>query len=201
MKIHINKQTDLRFLIGGICAAALPVIIGLILLSIPIIAETDPSCTYRALKAKNASVTCQFYQELGGGFYWVIILPIILSFIFVAPFVAAMSISELRNEEALSWADILLVSVTKSTKANFWVAVIYNSVVFLIVFVAAMSMPSSGNMLGSMVLALFYLVVIQFILWICITLPLAIICAAIFGIIVRPNKFSDPHLSKTPKSP
>ena len=185
---YINKPTGFRFLVAGMCAAALPVIIGLILLSVPIIAESEPSCTYRGMRAKNVFITCQFYQELGYSFYWVIMLPIILSFIFIAPLIAAMSISELRKNEAIIWGDIFLVSITKSTKANFWVVIIYNSIVFLMLIAAAFSTSGAGNILAVIVAALFYLALIQFGLWLVITLPLAIICAAIFGLIIRPNK-------------
>lgn len=85
-------------------------------------------------------------------------------FIFIAPLVAKMSIDELRKNSVLIWGDIFLVSVEKSTKANFWVAVIYNSIVFLMVVATAISMGDGGDGLTVMIQALFFLALIQFIL-------------------------------------
>jgi len=184
----INSETNLRFLIGGIFAAALPVMIGIVLFAIPIIAENDSSCTYRAFRA-NDDVTslCQFYHWMDKSFYWPIMMPIILSFIFIAPIVAIRSISELRKNDLITWHNIFIVSFSNSTKVNFWVAILFNSVVFLMLIAAAIGMSGGGNIFGSMIMALFYLALIQFVLWLCITVLLSLICAAIFGLTVKPH--------------
>jgi len=190
MKNIFKKPQNKKHILGGICAAALPFLIGIILFAIPIIAEGDPSCTFRAFRAKNTSAICGIYQNIGEEFYWFIMLPIILSFIFVAPIVALMSISDLRTRAPITWRDIFITSMAKSTKANFWVALAYNIILTLILLVTSIGTADLGSVLGILVIIPFYAAVVQFGLWICITLPLALICATIFGTVVRPKKTS-----------
>lgn len=178
---EMKLKTNIRFLIGGICATSIPFIIGLALLAIPILAEQNPSCHYGA---RNTSMACDIYQDFGREFYWFIMLPIILSFIFVTPIIAAISISSLQQRTPLTWSNIFQTSIAKSTRANGWVALAYNVVLCLIVI--GTSIGASGTA-TSLVIMVTYITLIQFGLWIFITLPLALICAGVFGIIAKPR--------------
>lgn len=180
----IKQKSNIRFLIGGVCATAIPFIIGLILLAIPILAEQNPSCHYGA---KNISIACDIYQNFGSEFYWFIMLPIILSFIFVTPIIAAISISSLQERVSLTWSDIFLTSIAKSTKANLWVALAYNTVLCLIVIGTSIGTGGIATTLGTLVMMVVFIAFIQFGLWLFITLPLALICAGVFGVIAKPR--------------
>ena len=186
MTSYIKRQEKRKFTIGAVLAALLPIMIGLILLIIPIIAEQEIAC--RRYGSTNVSMSCEFYRYIGAEFYWFIMLPIILSFIFVAPYVAAKSVSQLKKYTPLKWQDIFATSISNSTKANFWVAIAYNIILLLIFIVTEIGMSGASEVLNIIVTTFFFVTFIQFGLWLWITLPLALICATIFGLIVQPKK-------------
>lgn len=188
MTSYIKRQEKRKFTIGAVLAASLPIMIGLILLIIPIIAEQEIAC--RRYGSTNVSMSCEFYRYIGAEFYWFIMLPIILSFIFVAPYVAAKSASQLKENTSLEWRNIFATSISNSTKANFWVAIAYNIILLLIFIVTAIGMSGASEILNIIVTTFFFVTFIQFGLWLCITLPLALICATIFGLTVQPKKNS-----------
>ena len=201
MKSYLQKHGKRKFIIGGAIAALLPVIIGISLLIIPILAQQDVAC--RRYGSTNVSMSCEFYRYIGEEFYWFMMLPIIVSFIFVAPFVAAKCVIHLRECTPFDWMDIFTTSIAKSTKANFWVAMAYNITLLVIFVVTAIGMSGASNVLITLITLFIFSIFIQFLLWLCITLPLAIICAGIFGIVVRPKSSystSTNHASATHKA-
>lgn len=149
----------IRFRIGRICAAMLPVIIGVVLL-------------IRTYKMSSVD-------------YWLIYLPVIISFIIVAPIVASICVYHLKKNAPISRDDILTTSFKKSSKANFWVAMICNFL-FVIILLGAGGYPIT--FLKEIVLFVIISSIVQAFLWLIITIPLAFICAIIFELIARPKK-------------
>ena len=150
-----------KFLLGGIYAALLPILIGLGLLAHIIT------------------------QQIGDYEYWMIVFPVIISLIFIAPIVALICVSHLRKNAPLNREDILTASFIESTKANFWTAIVFNFILFAAVLFTTKEFNSFLNAFSSL---LSIVVFIQLVLWLMITLPLSFICTIIFELIVRPKK-------------
>jgi hypothetical protein len=147
-----------KFRMGGICAAMVPVSIGIALL-IRTIKMDDPDD-------------------------WFIYSPIIISFIFIAPIVASICVRHLKKNAPVNREDILTTSFIKSTKANFWTAIVYN-VIFTIILLVAGGHPNTH--FKDIALFFFGSSIVQAILWLIVTIPLSFICAIIFELIARPR--------------
>jgi len=148
-----------KFLKGGIVATMIPIIIGGFLLILPIVNETH----------RNDS-------------YWMISAPIIFSFIFITPIIAYRCISKLKNMEEIAWADLFSISLIESTIANFWIALIYNGVFS---FFLSQGYTEISEAIVMILIFVIFCTLVQLILWAFITFPLSLICAAVFGEVVK----------------
>lgn len=148
-----------KFLRGGIYAVLIPVIIGVAL---------------SVITVTNRSTGFDFYL-------W----PIICCFIFIAPVVAISSVKELKKRAPFSKEEIFQVGQVKSSAANFYVAIIYN-IGFVIYLIGLDGIARSDTMM-----ILFFVFVfggiIQFILWLVLTVPLTMLCTTIFEKAVSPK--------------
>jgi len=186
-----------RYWLGGFVASLLPVVIGLRLALIPEAAGGAQSCHNHVT---DVTFSCAFYRHFGD-FYHLFIAPIYMSLIFIAPIIAFTCVRKLLEENDLLWADIFHVSLMQSTKANIWTAVIYN-IGILLIFLFSILDVNSITQLTSTIIFIFFtfviIIIIQFILWLFITIPLSLICASIFGLIIRPSRLGYDRLSKLP---
>ena len=184
MQHNKTKKQITIYWLGGICATLIPVIIGITLLVIPTIIDDKLSCR-RTLN--NRTYLEDFYCFFGEEYYYFLLSPIFLSFIFVAPLVAFICVSKLLDEVEIEWGDIFRVSMSKSTLANLWVAAIYNIGLILIVLYTAVTSPVGLRAFYVFFIILVITIIIQFILWLLLTLPLSLICGGFFGLFVRPK--------------
>jgi len=151
-----------KFLIGGVCAALLPVITGIGLVAYPVL------------------IKLLWIED-----YLFMAVPIAGSLIFVAPIIAWICVSNIKNNAPINRADIISVSFNKSTVANFWAAVIFN----IIVCITALIVGRDGSISFGITAALLGIIItLQLITWALITTPLSFLCAIIFERIVRPKK-------------
>ena len=151
--IQYNKE---KFRKGGIYAALIPIALGL-----------------------TVFIAILAYAQLDKIFYEI---PIMFSFVFIAPIVATLSVSELKRRAPFTREEVLQVGIRKASLANLYVAIIYNFALAVILIKEA-----SNNGIG--IIALFSLVfiiggIIQFVLWLFITVPLTMLCTMIFEKVV-----------------
>lgn len=161
----MDKFTNFRrekFFSSAVIATFIPVIIGLCLLVLPMLNDTH----------RNDA-------------YWLISTPLIFSFICVAPIIAFLCVSKLKNMENLAWSDLFSISLKQSTIANFWVAFSYNIIVAIIL---SQGLDSAGDTIGLVFSFLMICTLAQLILWAFITFPLALICAAVFGEVAKERR-------------
>ncbi len=180
------KNNKFRYWLGGCVAALLPVSLGLWFAAIPVIVGGDKSCN---IHTNNVTMICDFYRSFGSVFYQVFCAPIYLSLIFIAPIIAISCVQNLLKETEVFWIDIIQVSISQSTKANLWTAVIYNGGLFFYIFYLPL-ISNSLNGIGIIFVLLTLIIIIQTLLWMLITMPLSLICAIIFGLIIRPHNKS-----------
>lgn len=151
-----------KFRIGGICACLPPMFIGVWLSIYPLLGSFNTD-----------------------EFYWFAALPMAFCFIFVAPLVAVICISHLKERSPITREDILTICFTKTSLANLWAALIFNSLILIISLILGQSNEGDWEYFATTVSVVS---LIQLCLYLFITLPLSFLCAIIFELVVQPKK-------------